>query len=467
MIEIDVKKNIVKSIQSFIKINLSENALELFKTLGYITDRQSPFSQKTYKFFKDSFLEGNTHFKNEKAFVCDWKYVDLLFQLSKEEMSGVVGPVGQAFLPVNNKNNNRCQTGMSDLPMSDLPVNNTIIESYLFFFFFLSKPQYTRTELSQITREVNKVFPMPVMILFKHGLTLTLSIINRRLHKKDERKDVLEKVTLIKDINIENPHRAHIEILFDLSFDELFRKHKFANFVDLHKAWQKTLDTKELNKKFYQELFNWYLWAQKSVKFPQIRPSEDLIDDKVHQSESLIRLLTRLLFCWFMKEKGLIKEDLFNINSLKNILKNFQGSDSDETIYYKAILQNLFFATLSKPIADRKVITNVYPNPDYGDPLVYRYVELFKNKADILKHFENIPFLNGGLFDCLDNRKDADNPAEIRLDGFSQVKSKQPIVPDKLFFGEYKDIDLCCEYEDKKKSKLTIHGLIDILNNYN
>ena len=38
---------------------------------------------------------------------------------------------------------------------------------------------------------------------------------------RDESKDVLEKVTLIKDINILIPHRAHIEILFDLSFDEL------------------------------------------------------------------------------------------------------------------------------------------------------------------------------------------------------------------------------------------------------
>lgn len=31
------------------------------------------------------------------------------------------------------------------------------------------------------------------------GDTLTLAVINRRLHKRDESKDVLEKVTLIKD----------------------------------------------------------------------------------------------------------------------------------------------------------------------------------------------------------------------------------------------------------------------------
>jgi hypothetical protein len=79
---------------------------------------------------------------------------------------------------------------------------------------------------------------MPVMVLFKHGNKLTFSVINRRLHKRDESKDVLEKVTLIKDISIESPLRAHIEILFDLSFQELLSKHQFSNFVELHNAWQ-------------------------------------------------------------------------------------------------------------------------------------------------------------------------------------------------------------------------------------
>src|SRR5690349_23387293 len=46
------------------------------------------------------------------------------------------------------------------------------------------------------------------------------------------RSDVLEKVTQIKDISIASPHRAHIEILFDLSFDELKKNHPFSNFVE-------------------------------------------------------------------------------------------------------------------------------------------------------------------------------------------------------------------------------------------
>ncbi|MBA4417122.1 MAG: hypothetical protein C0392_04315 [Syntrophus sp. (in: bacteria)] len=445
----DVKESILQSIQSFSDDNLTKTALKLFNALGYNTDRQAPLDSQDYACFNATYVDGNPRFREDKALINDWKYIDLLFQLSEEEI--------------------RRQYSLFDTKGVVTSGDSRIVmESYLFFVIELAGAQYTRTALSNIAREVNKLFPMPAMILFKYGGVLTLAVISRRLHKGDESKDVLlKKVTLIKDIHIANPHRAHVEILFDLSFDELLRKHKFTNFVELHKAWEKTLDIKELNRSFYNELFNWYLWALKiNVKFPQIRPQEDMVDDKVHQSESLIRLLTRLLFCWFMKEKGLIKDDIFNPSYIKTILKDFKGPGSDETIYYKAILQNLFFATLSKPIADRKLIGKVFPNPHYGDQLVYRYVEFFKEDINILELFSNIPFLNGGLFDCLDQRKDKDNPGEIRLDGFSNTKSKQPVAPDKLFFGEYKNIDLSGDYDDKKKSNQTIHGLIDILHRY-
>jgi len=442
MVDDGVKNNIGEAIKAFEKGNLSENALKLFQTLGYNTDRQSPLSKPVFAEFRDDCITPEKSFNESKALCSEWEYVDLLFQLSKEEVLK--------------------QTSLFDTKQ----VDNTIIETYLFFAIELSREHYTRTALSNITREVNKLFPMPVMILFKYGNTLTLSVIYRRLHKRDDSKDVLEKVTQIKDINIENYNRAHIEILFDLSFDELKRKYNFTNFVELHNAWQKTLDIKELNKQFYQKLFNWYLWTLKETRFPQIRPDSDKIENKIHQSESLIRLLTRLLFVWFMKEKGLINPDLFNENILKSILKNFKGSKGVETIYYKAILQNLFFATLNKPIDQRKVIDKGFNPREYGDPLVYRFDELFVEPENVLEYFDNIPFLNGGLFECLDQKKDKDNPVEIRLDGFSVKKSKQVILPDKYFFGEYKNIDLSDDYDDKKKTNLTVYGIIDILSHY-
>lgn len=85
---------------------------------------------------------------------------------------------------------------------------------------------------------------MPVMILFKHGETITLSVIDRRPNKQDSNKDVLlKKVSLIKDINIENPHRAHVEILFQFAFPQLLAKYGAISTMDgLYKAFIKVLD---------------------------------------------------------------------------------------------------------------------------------------------------------------------------------------------------------------------------------
>ena len=107
------------------------------------------------------------------------------------------------------------------------------------------------------------------MLLFQHGNTLTLSIINRRLGVRDQSRDVLEKVTLIKDIDFRDTHRAHIDILFDLALEPLNQTHGVRNFVELHRAWEKTLDTSELNKRFFNELANWYFWAVDLVRFPE------------------------------------------------------------------------------------------------------------------------------------------------------------------------------------------------------
>lgn len=339
-------------------------------------------------------------------------------------------------------------------------------DGLMFFALELAKHP-TRTEISELTRAFNRISQkMPVALILKYTFeketALSITISERFKYKQNWRQgEKAGKVIILRDVKTINTHAGHQRILLDL-----VKPVGVTNYAQLHEHWLQVLDVSVLNKQFYQKLFNWYLWALTKAEFPQIRPEEDKIKNDVHQSESLIRLLSRLLFCWFMKEKGLINPNLFNIDYLKKILKGFEGIKSDETIYYKAILQNLFFATLNKPIDERKIIDKGFNKREYGDPLVYRYEELFKDEKNILSHFENIPFLNGGLFDCLDQKKDKDNHVEIRLDGFSTKKDKQPIMPDMFFFGEYDGIDLSEEYDDKRKNKVKVFGLLDILHQY-
>ena len=193
-----------------------------------------------------------------------------------------------------------------EIDFGDGGIDEARMESYLFFAIKLRDEQYTRTQLSQITREINTPFDMPAMILFQHGGALTFAVIDRRLNKVDESKDVLLKATLIKDINFADPHRAHIDILSDLSIAELHENTEFKNFPELHEAWKKTLDTELLNKQFYQRLFDWFEWATSKAKFPENEKRT------LKPEEHVIRLITRLLFVWFIKEKGLVADELFD-----------------------------------------------------------------------------------------------------------------------------------------------------------
>jgi len=438
-----VKQKIRHAIQSFNKQDLTTASLEFFNTLGYNTGLQDPFSRKTYGYFKEFYIHDQARFNENKALVKEWSYVDLLFQLSEE----VIKKQSSLF------DTKKVVTSGS---------SKAVMESYLFFVIGLAGPGYSRTALSQITREVNRLFSMPVMILFKIGDTLTFSVINRRLHKRDESKDVLEKVTLIKDIRIENPHRAHIEILFDLTFSELLAKHKFSNFVDLHNAWQKTLDTKELNKRFYQDLSYWYFWAMDHVSFP----GDIEKNIEIRNSTNLIRLITRIIFIWFIKEKGLVPEILFDPRELGRILKDFSVKKASLN-YYHAILQNLFFGTINQKMDERgfaKEGSFQGKNPYYGVKTLFRYTDRFAvSPKEALALFKDIPFLNGGLFDCLD-REDEDGKV-LYSDGFSRNPKKQAIVPDFLFFGKEQEYDLNAVYGTKNK-RYKVKGLIDILSGY-
>ncbi|WP_068816189.1 hypothetical protein [Phormidesmis priestleyi] len=300
--EKQVKENILRDLKRFERGDLVESAIALFRTLGYGTDKRVSLDQPTAASFLNSF-NGDGVLKPEKARVDEWQSVDLLFQLTKDKI---------------------VESDQLGIQFNDVKVDNTIIESYLFFGIRLRGESYSRSKLADITREANKLFQMPVMLVFQHGKTVTLSVINRRLSRRDSSIDVLEKVTLVKDIAVANPHRAHVEILADLSLEQLYKTHKVSNFVELHRSWQKTLDSSELNKRFFKEVSNWYFWATQQVMFPDGADK----NQAVRNATSVIRLITRLIFVWFLKEKGMVSDRLFDRAQLSQLigLENVESS---------------------------------------------------------------------------------------------------------------------------------------------
>lgn len=212
-----------------------------------------------------------------------------------------------------------------------------------------------------------------------------------------------------------------------------------------------------LTKEFYSELSNWYFWALQNVKFPDdFEP-----DEEVRNATSTIRLITRLMFVWFLKQKGLIPDGLFDKEELKKIL-NY--SDKTGSTFYKAILQNLFFATLNTEMSGDK---RKFINRQYGVQGFYRYERFFSNKERFLELTKDIPFLNGGLFENLD--KNVGETNEIRIDCFSNKAANENrlSVPDYLFFDGAEHADLSRAYGDSNHGNTKVRGLIEILKSYN
>lgn len=317
----------------------------------------------------------------------------------------------------------------------------------------------TRSQLAEISRAFNREFCYtPVVVVFKYANLnnqyLAFANTERLKYKQEWREgEKAGKVTLLRDINIRQPHSGHERILADLQIP-ITGKDRVDSFAKLYTYWQKALDVSLLNKKFYQEVSYWYLDACKRVVFPK--------DAKSNQ-DSLIRLITRIMFVWFLKEKGLVPDALFHKEDLQGILKSLESQESN---YYKAILQNLFFATLNTEWGERRFRKKANKGRDQAYMIhnEFRYADAFVDAEKALAdYFQQIPFLNGGLFECLD-RRDEDEP-EVRIDGFSDRPDNILSIPNELFFGDSQDVDLNEDFGTSRK-KYQIRGLIHIFNSY-
>ena len=214
-----------------------------------------------------------------------------------------------------------------------------------------------------------------------------------------------------------------------------------------------------LTKQFYKDLFEWFQWAidnSSNVTFPNNIAVED--DDRDDIEKKVIRMITRIMFVWFIKQKDLVPNRLFDTEFLSSILKNFDPYSTTDGNYYNAILQNLFFGTLNRAIKDEEGNTRKFATSSKRDiKTLYRYAELFSiSEQEVIDLFAEIPFLNGGLFECLDKTRYIDGVEQCyNFDGFSRNDARfadgrfkhRAVVPNNLFFEPEKGlISILCRY---------------------
>ena len=300
-----------------------------------------------------------------------------------------------------------------------------------------------RTELSTLTRLFSRrLKAMPIAVLFRYGNHIALANAERTQYKQTYREgEKIGKVSILKDIDTLKPHRGHLRILEKLQIDK-----NIKTFKELYAKWLGVFDTKILNKEFYKELFAWYEWAiseTSGIKYPN---DPKAIKEERQLEKQIIRLITRVLFVWFIKQKGLVPNNLFEETELQKILIDFQANSSENGNYYNAILQNLFFATLNKEITER-----AFAKEKNGRDVktLYRYAEMFSiSEEKVIELFKPVPFLNGGLFECLD--KDQGNDGKrYHLDGFSRNENtkedgnrfrQRTLIPNIFFFQKDKGL---------------------------
>ncbi|MDH0202247.1 hypothetical protein [Comamonas aquatica] len=257
-----LKQSISQRIQAFADQALRQSALALFSAIGYESDRT--IETRSVQDFRDQF-DPEGKLASPAAMVDQWRQAELLFQLTDEELSS------------------------SAALFKEDAVRTSLLQSYVFIAIELREGDYARGKLANIARQINRIFPMPVMVLFKVGGLLSFAVINRRMNKREENKDVLGKVTLIQSIAIGKPHPGHLDILASFSLTELSAdKRSIQNFDQLHAAWEEVFNVELLNKRFYRELANWYFWALPQVDFP----ADIEKDDEKRRATGLIRLLS-------------------------------------------------------------------------------------------------------------------------------------------------------------------------------
>ncbi|MDP3974043.1 MAG: TaqI-like C-terminal specificity domain-containing protein [Candidatus Daviesbacteria bacterium] len=139
---------------------------------------------------------------------------------------------------------------------------------------------------------------------------------------------------------------------------------------------QKRFSIEVVNKEFYaqiSELFTELVGGTRGEgrnqrKYPGIIALPSVSKESKENHEFAVRLIGRLIFCWFLREKKSIT-DLPLIS--KDILSLEAANNNPD--YYHSVLEPLFFEVLNKPTKSR--------------------VEEYRNSF-----FGKTPYLNGGLF---------------------------------------------------------------------
>ena len=143
----------------------------------------------------------------------------------------------------------------------------------------------------------------------------------------------------------------------------------FSDKKELHNSLWNSFDLNEINKEFYKQLFE---------HFSSLRDflCENIKFEERDASIFVIRLIGRIMFCWFLDKRGFIKNSEYYFS--------VDNGQSDKE-YYNKKLRHLFFKILDtqeKDRADKDKKTAPYLNGGLFE----------KRSSEIFSEFDNLDF---------------------------------------------------------------------------
>ena len=162
-----LKSQIKQTLRTFAESPLREAGTRLLNTLGYHSRRVGNPGIDAER--KRRLLDAAAQRQStaEKLRSDDWQAFHFLFQVTDEEMNA------------------------QQAVFASHAIDDALMQSYLFAALKLSGDAYTRTQLVNITRVINKQMPQPIMLMFHYGHCLTLAIINRRWDRRAATPDAV------------------------------------------------------------------------------------------------------------------------------------------------------------------------------------------------------------------------------------------------------------------------------------
>jgi len=192
-------------------------------------------------------------------------------------------------------------------------------------------------------------------------------------------------------------------------YNFLIKKGKVKSYDELKERFS----VEVVNKEFYREIAKLYTElvggirenGKNKIEYPGLIKLPLTLRDDTLNHEFAVRLIGRVIFCWFLREKKsdkgipLISEEILSLRAIK-----------ENPNYYHNILEPLFFEILNKPMKERK--------DKYTEGL-----------------YSLIPYLNGGLFTPnIDDFYNANGPEKTN-------KVSEAIVPDKWLLSLFEVLE--------------------------